>query len=984
MNAAERSPGRAVAWLDGLIEGGIVLVLLGAPLPFGAVLPWAQSAIETTVGLLCALVLIRALRIGELSVRLTPLLWPGLAMLLVAGVQLLVLSGSASPYATWGSARLYVAYFAFLLVLGVHLRTRDRIVRLVIVTVMGGVLLAILGLVNQALGRATILWFPKEHYLDRLTATFVNPNHQALYFSVVLFLALGLLLRQGGRAGARTPAPVPAAWTIGPAGRVLLAVSVVVLAVALLLTASRGGLLSVLAGVVVVLGLTLHGRRNRWVPLALLVAVAVFGVYASWFGRDLIMERFHVVAKEPFRDVRWAVWEGTLAALRDAPARGVGLGAFEDVFRPHQPESLGHWKRVDYAHNDYLQLLVEAGVVGVLVLGWAMVALVVFVFPRWAGRRDPAVRGLTMGALGALTAVTVHSATDFGLHMPANALLVVLVGALLPAVVTLRVHRAGYRVDLDEWRVRLSGPWRRSAVMATLVVTIVAAAMPVPPAVADWQLRAAATAPARHGLADGTVTQSDLVRSRRNLVWAARLDPWNPDVQLALATVSDELAQRVWRHGVALDGLRLRQPASPAERLEASRDALATALAAYEQSLRGRPRAAATHERFAWFLGRLDEVRRSLAGTRAGEGTFRGLGAALSGESLLPRALDHLRQAIRHDPGNPNRHRSLGLFALVHARELPGATALVAEGFRQALVLDRWMLADIADRLLTPPVADAELLYASVPPRVPLLIDLGRHLERRGRPEAAAAAFETALGVAARPAEQAEARLAHGQALLRQKDVGRALAELRQALVLAPKSPDIFAALGDAYEAADQWTDADSAHGSAVAVAAETAPQQVNSYRARLAGFLTRRGQLDRALALRRQILAEAPQDPWAHFAAAYLHELRGEATEAYREYRRTEELGRADWSINAQIARGYVRQGYLREAVAAYEAAVRLAPQPTELRMELAALFTRIGQREQAVKQYRWVLARQPNHEAALHGLNSFGMAAIEAATRP
>jgi tetratricopeptide (TPR) repeat protein len=171
----------------------------------------------------------------------------------------------------------------------------------------------------------------------------------------------------------------------------------------------------------------------------------------------------------------------------------------------------------------------------------------------------------------------------------------------------------------------------------------------------------------------------------------------------------------------------------------------------------------------------------------------------------------------------------LGMFALVYARELPDASSLMAEGFRQALVLDRSMLAGIAHRLLNPPVDNAEVLPASVPRRVPHLVDLSRLLERRGRPAAAAAAFETALAIASEPAEGAEVRLAHGQVLLRRKDVGRALAELRQALVLAPKSPDVFAALGEAYEAAEQWAEAESAHASAVILAKVSTPGQVNS-----------------------------------------------------------------------------------------------------------------------------------------------------------
>src|SRR5262249_28326811 len=199
-----------------------------------------------------------------------------------------------------------------------------------------------------------------------------------------------------------------------------------------------------------------------------------------------------------------------------------------------------------------------------------------------------------------------------------GALVVVLVSALVPAVVTLRVHRSGYRVDLDEWRVPLYGRWRRSAAGAAVALTVVLAAAPVSFAVADFKLRSAATTQARHGVVDGTSTQSDLVRARENLAFAARLDPWNPEIQLTLATVSDELARRVWRYGVALDGHRLQQPAPPAERLEASRELLAVALVAYGHAIRERPRAAAIHDRYAWFLGRVEEVRRSLVGTRVG------------------------------------------------------------------------------------------------------------------------------------------------------------------------------------------------------------------------------------------------------------------------------------------------------------------------------------------------------------------------------
>ena len=188
--------------LDRAIEVGIIATLLLAPLPFGSVRPWAQIALELLVVLTAALLSTRMLVDGAVTVRLTPLLWPGLAMLALIEIQLLLPGWSASRYATWESARLYVTYLVFLVVLSAHLVTVKRIIRLIAVLVGWGVVLAVWGVVNHALGRELVLWFEKESYRGRLVSTFVNPNHQALYFGILLFLALGMVLRVPRRAPA--------------------------------------------------------------------------------------------------------------------------------------------------------------------------------------------------------------------------------------------------------------------------------------------------------------------------------------------------------------------------------------------------------------------------------------------------------------------------------------------------------------------------------------------------------------------------------------------------------------------------------------------------------------------------------------------------------------------------------------------------------------------------------------------------------------
>ena len=113
---------------------------------------------------------------------------------------------------------------------------------------------------------------------------------------------------------------------------------------------------------------------------------------------------------------------------------GTGLSTFRDAFTlvaPHELSSSGwYW----HAHNDLLEILVTMGLVGaaLVVVGLA-VAVSRLVRLLGAGERSED-RAAALAALGALTAVAVHSCFDFGLVMPANSVtLAIVVGAALAA-----------------------------------------------------------------------------------------------------------------------------------------------------------------------------------------------------------------------------------------------------------------------------------------------------------------------------------------------------------------------------------------------------------------------------------------------------------------------------------------------------------------------------------------------------------------------
>ncbi len=953
--------------LDAGIEIGVVALLLFAPLPYGGVRPWAQAAIEAGVAVVAALWLVRMLAAGEFTVRRHPAFWPGCLMAAVVMLQALVPGRSVSPYATGESARLYLAYFVLLVVLSGYLSTRARILRLTWTLVALGAAAAVLGLMNFALGAQPLLWLPKSLTHDRLTTTFLNPNHQALYFSMSLFLALGLLLRPSRRGDSDTRMAGRGSRRLGAS--VVLVGLIFVLGMALALTMSRGAIVSTLGGLVILLVLVAAGRARGRLPFLIVGGLVATTAYAAWVGLESTAARLISVARDPVVELRWPIWEATLRMAMETPLLGVGLGGFQDAFTRVRPTAVAFDKLIDFAHNDYLQLFAEAGVVGLGLLVWALVAFGMFVVRRLRQRRDPFVKGLTIGGTCALVVAALHSLVDFGLHRPGNALVVVAVAALTPAIVTWRVHRTGESVELEQWRWSLAGrtgAWATGVVAAGLVV--VATFWLVPPGVADWKLQSALARAGRAERVRGTVGMRELAEARRDMEQAVAWDPRNPRAQAALAEVLDETAARMWIAGIDAEGRRL-PDASAQTRLRATQGLVARAYVAYRQSLEHRPVDPVAHQGFGWLLGRLHGVRRAARGLSDGA-----LDAPLadlfrSDDDLIARGLGEVTLGTQIDPNNVPRFLSLARYALAFPVDEKTSRRIAAEAFRRVLTIDPWYLGRVVDELFSRN-ADQEFVFDSVPRNRTLRRELAQHFEQRERWRAAWRAYEEAIELSAHPAQEAEARIAYGRALLRRSDRERALSQARQALVAAPEDPDVFVLLGEVYEDLGKVTEAEAAFTSAIARVGPDAPQRANAYRRQLAGFFARHGQGDRAIALWRQVLKATPNDPWLRLDLGRTMVAGGDGSGALVEFQTASSMASSDAYLQWEVARALARAGHVREAVATYEASIALRPRDWDLRLELAELFARAGWPDRAAEQYRRILSGRPEHEGARRGL--------------
>ena len=312
--------------------------------------------------------------------------------------------------------RLITAVSAFWLALQLT-RSATRARRLIQALAVIGLIYAVYGLIAFFAFPKTILWFEKQYYLDSLTSTFVNRNSYATYAAMALVCATTLVLnafqdRMGGDSVQRRLASAVAAVT-GRAGA-WLAVALVI-AMAMMLTASRGGISAGLLGLVSLAALTaLQRRKSKRFVLGGMLAVVAFVAVASTFG-DLLATRLSIQGFES--DDRLATYALTWTSILDRPIFGFGYGTFEDAFPMYRDASVGPYGVWDKAHNTYLEVLQGLGLpVGVLFL-LGVGALVWRCGMGVLTRRRSTTAPLAASA--ASVVVLSHAVADFSLQIQA-------------------------------------------------------------------------------------------------------------------------------------------------------------------------------------------------------------------------------------------------------------------------------------------------------------------------------------------------------------------------------------------------------------------------------------------------------------------------------------------------------------------------------------------------------------------------------------
>jgi O-antigen ligase len=407
-----------------------VMIIFSA-LAYGTVHQPIIAAFYLVVALLLILWAVDSFRTGRLVLSDSPLQIPLLAAAIYAWIQIFPfgtvadIAGvdgvprtiSLDPYSTSMTALHFFALFLFFALLLPRLDSAGRLRRLAAVITVFGFAFAFFAILQSFLSPDRIYGIYEVQNAVPF-GSFVNRHNFAAYMELTIALPLGMLF----------------AGSVERDKRLLFVTAASLMGVALLLSGSRGGLVAFAAQLIFLAFVSARAiTGNTFLLRAALIVVLLAAIVggAIFVGGETSLTRIaETAASKDVTTDRAHIWRVTLDVIKSNLPLGAGLGAFGIAYTAH--DSYGGMERVEQAHNDYLQVVADAGIPGILIGG----AFLFFLFK--AGRIAVKVdnrfrRGIALGAASGCFAILVHSLFDFVLHTTAISILFLTLVALIVA-----------------------------------------------------------------------------------------------------------------------------------------------------------------------------------------------------------------------------------------------------------------------------------------------------------------------------------------------------------------------------------------------------------------------------------------------------------------------------------------------------------------------------------------------------------------------
>ncbi len=448
----------------------VLLSLVFAPLAFGTVEHWSVVCLEMLIGT-AALLYFGGGWLSRTQHLQVPGLYPLFLLLLFIAFQVLPLPPqlvkmlSPAAFATYFPVAelsvkgqwlplslnqkatlqefLRISAYALLYILTIQLlntpENLKRTVNLIIVLAVG---VAFSAIIQDVSSPDKIFWFREVPANAHPFGPWINPNQFAGYIEIISPLALGVFLFY------KPPIPLESSWRekivsffSQPQANLYFfyGFASILLVLSVFVSLCRGGIIAItLSGMIFVL-LYSHKKLQRGKMTMFFVGCCAF-LAISWFGWDIVIAEFNhgFDSSGNIRDARLPLWRDTLLICKDYLYFGSGFGTFQDIYPRYS--TLTDNLIYDHAHNDYLELLSDGGLIGFSLAAWFVVTVLQHGWKMVRARRDQYAILVGIGAIAGIMAILIHSMTDFNMHNGAVGCYFFFLCGLLVATVNIRFN----------------------------------------------------------------------------------------------------------------------------------------------------------------------------------------------------------------------------------------------------------------------------------------------------------------------------------------------------------------------------------------------------------------------------------------------------------------------------------------------------------------------------------------------------------------
>ena len=418
-------------------EALLLFAVIFGPLAFGAVESWSRPILEIDLLLMAFFCARRGG--GKLSSPVHRTLLPAVLALIAIGVlQLLhprplalpasLLPFTVDPAATLRALVLWSSYAALLWAAPQVLSSSRARARFAWTLFGVGAFIALVGILQLGQGNTAYYGLRLVRRGDPF-GPYVNRDHAASFLVMSAFVGGGLFLSRWRELRGRE--------TVGQKSDLVAAQALMFFFLALVLAGvlmakSRGAFNSFFLSLWAVSLLSTRFIQSRATRLSVR---AVLGVLVPGYALFLALHPVYIGYVLSTPDVstayRLSMYRGGVNLVKDFPLWGTGLSSVQSAFPAYQEKMVVGL--VDHVHSDWLELPMQLGLTGALILAAGFISFFARILRSWL--RDPSLssRLLTAGALCAVFAFLVHQSVDFSFQIPANVAIFLLILAYLNA-----------------------------------------------------------------------------------------------------------------------------------------------------------------------------------------------------------------------------------------------------------------------------------------------------------------------------------------------------------------------------------------------------------------------------------------------------------------------------------------------------------------------------------------------------------------------